>query len=126
MRKSSLPSICLILVMGLALSWPDLVHRQLHDQREHTHDQIGHREIPSASGHSLDSESHHGAHPHLDITATPPTKAALHPSLLVAEHLVSMDPPMDVVRVSEDTSNTNRPRSPPAGPQPAIRAPPSA
>ena len=45
-RNSSLPSICLILVMGLALSWPDLVHRQLHDQREHTHDQIGHREIP--------------------------------------------------------------------------------
>ena len=120
-----MPSISLALVMGLALAWPDLVHRRLHGQAEHHHEHLEHQENPSALG-TLGSESHHDAHPHLYVIATPPTKAALHLALVVAEHSTTTNSAKVTVRVSDDTSDSNRPRSPPTGPSSAIRAPPSA
>ena len=124
LRNSSLPSICLALVMGLALAWPDLAHRRLHEEREHHHEHLEHRDSSLVLGHLVGSESHHSDHPHLDVIATVPAKAVLHLALLVVEHPALMDSTRGVVRVSEDLNDSNRPRSPPSGPPPAIRAPP--
>ena len=110
--------------MGLALAWPDLAHRRLHEDGEHHHEHPGHRDAPPLADHISSSESHQGDHPHLDVIATAPIKAVLHLALPAAKHPAAIAS-AGAERVSSDLSGANRPRSPPAGPPPTIRAPPS-
>jgi hypothetical protein len=124
--RRSLPPLCLALIMGLTLAWPDLAHRRLHEQSDHAHEHLGHRSGPTVSGDIMSSESHHGDHPHLDVIAIAPAKAVLHLASLVVERPASIDLAMGVVRVSQHAIGSNRPRSPPAQPATGIRAPPSA
>lgn len=126
LRRSSLPSLCLALIMGLALAWPDLAHRELHEQREHVHAGLNHGGLASISYQIVASESHPGDHPHLDLTATAPTKTGLPPALAVSEHSPLADSPVILVRVSPGVPTSIQPRGPPSGPPPSTRAPPTA
>ena len=126
LRRSSLPPLCLALIMGLALAWPDLAHRRFHEGREHSHEHLEHGGSDSPSARIIGSESHPGNHPHLELTATAPTKASLRLALLVSEHPALADTPVTVVRVSTVAADSIQPRGPPSGPPPPIRAPPTA
>jgi len=121
LHRSSWHSLCLALILGLALAWPGLAHRRLH---QHTHSHVDHGR--SVSAHVIGSESHHADHPHLDLIATAPTKAGLQLALVVLEHPVLTVSPLVVVGVSHAAAASTRPRAPPAGPPPPIRAPPTA
>ena len=125
-RRSSLPSLCLALLMGLSLAWQGLAHRRLHEVREHSHEHFEHGGSASPSSQIIGSESHPGNHPHLELTATAPTKAGLRPALPVSEHPAFADTPVTVVRVSTVAADSIQPRGPPSGPPPPIRAPPTA
>jgi len=125
LRRSSCPPICLALVMGLALVWPDVAHRRFHEQHEHVHDHSASGKVSPLS--PLISGSKHGdSHPHLDLTATTPTKVGLQLIMLVSEQAALDEPTMALVCVSTGGGDPIRPRSPPSGPQPPIRAPPLA
>ena len=126
LRRSSLPPLCLALIMGLALAWPDLAHRRFHEVREHSHEHVEDRGIASLSTQVVRSESHTGDHPHLDLTAIAPTKAGLRLALPVSEQPAFADTPVTVVRVSTVAADSIQPRGPPSGPPPPIRAPPTA
>lgn len=121
--RRSLPSLCLAFVLGLALAWPGLAHRRLH---EHTHAEVEHSPSVPLSAHIAGSESDHDDHPHLDLIATAPTKAALQLALLVSQYPALAVSRLTVVRVTHDGNDSIRPRAPPPGPPPLIRAPPIA
>ncbi len=121
--RRSMPSLCLTLILGLALAWPGLAHRRLHQHTDEHPEDLGGAPV---SAPSVGSESHDAEHPHLDLIATAPTKAALHLALFVSEHPTLAAAISRVVRVSTHANESIRPRAPPSGPRPPIRAPPTA
>lgn len=124
--RRSLPSLCLALLMGLSLAWQHLAHRRFHESREHFHEHFEERGIGSLSTRVVGSESHPAEHPHLDLTATAPTKAGLHLAFLVSQYLALPEFRTAEVRVSTTAADSIQPRGPPPGPPPSIRAPPTA
>jgi hypothetical protein len=112
--------------MGLALAWPDMAHRRLHEQRDYDQGHSGHHDTAPVSSPIVGYETHHDDHPHLDLIAAVPTKAAPYVAVLLSQNPDAADVPAVVVRVSLGVNVSIRPRGPPPGPPPPTRAPPTA
>jgi hypothetical protein len=124
-RQTSLRALWLTLVMGLAVSWPSLVHFRLHGAAAHAHD---HSEAASASSDAplqFGSADDADEHPHLELTATRPAESGLHLVFLVSNEvslqLPEPAPGHNDISVFAATGS----RSPPGTPPPPIRAPPT-
>jgi hypothetical protein len=75
----------------------------------------------------LGSAEHAGAHPHLELNATTPTKSGLNLFFIISTP-AGLDAPVvaPAIRGGLRPAPGAGPRSPPSTPPPPIRAPPSA
>jgi hypothetical protein len=125
LRRSSLPGLCLSLLLGVALAWPELAHRRLHEEVGHGHHHSDADAALTEEQRSIGSAQHETDHPHLDLTAATPTKSGLYLLFLVSAP-ARLDVPMTAPVVTMGLRpSPGGPRSPPSIPQQQIRAPPT-